>query len=95
MGPNATLDNIKHFVALPIGCLIASALSFAFGAIGTRLFDLPMWLTPSMIYNNAISLPLLLIKALAVTGGLDEILDILPNDTAKTAVARGKIFAKS
>ncbi|KAL8942727.1 MAG: hypothetical protein Q9216_001475 [Gyalolechia sp. 2 TL-2023] len=61
------------------------------GAVLTRLFKLPSWVTPALSFNNTTSLPLLLIQALESTGILETLL-ISDSDTTADALNRAKSY---
>lgn len=57
----------------------------------TRLFELPLWITPAICFNNTTSLPLLLIQSLESSGVLEALLRS-DSDTTSAAVKRAKSY---
>ena len=43
-------------------------------------------------FNNAVSLPLLLVASLGSTGGLDHLVDLTPGDTIQSAMSRARSY---
>lgn len=62
----------------------------ALGWVLKRMFKFPPWTVPAICFNNTTALPLLLIKSLATTGVLDEI--IKEGDTTTAALNRAKSY---
>lgn len=60
------------------------------GLAGVRLFKLPRWVTPAVMFNNSTSLPLLLVQSMESTGILDDILK--PGQSSHEAIARAQSY---
>src|SRR5450755_4567453 len=63
----------------------------AFGALVTRIFKLPKWVTPAICFNNTTSLPLLLVQSLDATGTLSRLV-ISDSDSTSDAIERAKSY---
>ncbi|KAJ7935570.1 membrane transport protein-domain-containing protein [Mycena leptocephala] len=72
IGPLATAHNIRtYWPIIPLSLFFQCvALTVA---ILSRMAGMPQYYVPMFIFNNVTSLPLLLINALAATGGLDPL----------------------
>jgi hypothetical protein len=68
-------------------------ISWLFGFIGVKLFGFPQWIVPCMIFNNATSLPLLLLQALGKIGTLKSLVG--EGEGMSEVLARGKVSAAS
>ena len=66
-------------------------ISWLFGFIGVKLFGFPQWIVPCMIFNNATSLPLLLLQALGKIGTLKSLVG--EGEEMSEVLARGKVSA--
>ena len=95
MGPNSDFNDLKHYISLPILCIFTALLSYLSGTVGVRLFNLPRWIVPANIFNNAVSLPLLLSSSLASTGALDTLVALTVDDTRVQALSRAKTYILS
>ncbi|KAJ7254388.1 hypothetical protein B0H12DRAFT_1184130 [Mycena haematopus] len=59
-------------------------------ALLSRMFGMPQHYVPMFIFNNVTSLPLLLINALAATGGLDPL--VTGDRTLESALRIGRVY---
>ncbi|KAJ7069851.1 hypothetical protein C8F01DRAFT_531628 [Mycena amicta] len=88
IGPLATAQNLKSY--WPI---IPLSLLFHTVALGvsllSRMLGMPQHLVPMFIFNNVTSLPLLLLGALATTGGLDPL--VTPERTLQDVLRSGRV----
>ncbi|WVF68279.1 hypothetical protein IAT40_003044 [Kwoniella sp. CBS 6097] len=84
IGPLASWSNLQQYWIIIAYALIFQAISWVVGAIGVVVFKMPPWIVPCMVFNNATSLPLLLLSSLGKNGtlsplvgkdGLDDVLD--------------------
>ncbi|KAJ6557414.1 membrane transport protein-domain-containing protein [Mycena vulgaris] len=89
IGPLATASNLKNY--WPI---IPLSLFFQFVALMVALLSqmagMPPHYVPMFIFNNVTSLPLLLINALAATGGLDQL--VTAGRTLESVQKAGRVY---
>ncbi|ORY23035.1 endoplasmic reticulum protein [Naematelia encephala] len=88
IGPLASWSNLREYWIILVYAVLFQLISWIFGVIGTRLLRCPQWLVPCLIFNNATSLPLLLLKALGANGTLDSLSD---GDLDKV-LSRGRVY---
>ncbi|MCJ1314205.1 hypothetical protein MMC25_007885 [Agyrium rufum] len=91
VGNELHLDTATRYVPILIWAISYALLSFAIGAVTTRMFKLPRWVTPAIAINNTTSLPLLLIQSLDATGILNRLL-ASEDDTTSAAIMRAKSY---
>jgi hypothetical protein len=48
-------------------------VSFVAAVVLRKLFNLPQWLVPCLVFNNVTSLPLLMFSSLSSQGALDDL----------------------
>ncbi|KAJ7780572.1 hypothetical protein DFH07DRAFT_1022329 [Mycena maculata] len=89
IGPLATLGNLKsYWPIIPLSvCFQLIALTVA---LGSRFLGMPPHYVPMFVFNNVTSLPLLLISALAATGGLDPL--VTPGKTLDSVLKTGRVY---
>ncbi|KAL8291781.1 hypothetical protein RQP46_002039 [Phenoliferia psychrophenolica] len=89
IGPLATVENLKSYgIIIPI-TLLLQVVSLFVGE-SSRALGMPQHYVPMFVFNNATSLPLLLITALSTTGSLDGLVPI--NDTLAAVLKRGRVY---
>ncbi|KAF2198778.1 hypothetical protein GQ43DRAFT_400171 [Delitschia confertaspora ATCC 74209] len=90
VGSEISGGTAMRYVPIIMWSLLYNAVSAALGAVATRMFKLPPWVTVAITFNNTTSLPLLLIKSLDATGILDSIL--VGGDTSSEAIDRATSY---
>ncbi|KAJ7645428.1 membrane transport protein-domain-containing protein [Mycena polygramma] len=89
IGPLATVNNLRSY--WPI---IPLSLFFQSVALAVALLSswagMPQHYVPMFVFNNVTSLPLLLINALAATGGLDQL--ITGDRTLESVLKLGRVY---
>ncbi|KAJ7147494.1 membrane transport protein-domain-containing protein [Mycena crocata] len=89
IGPLATASNLKKY--WPIIPLSVFFQGIALGvALLSRMAGMDQQWVPMFIFNNVTSLPLLLISALAATGGLDPL--VTPDRTLQNVLSTGRVY---
>ncbi|KIK64204.1 hypothetical protein GYMLUDRAFT_985216 [Collybiopsis luxurians FD-317 M1] len=73
VGEGFSMDNIGRFAPIIIWGFGYNIISIILGSTATRLLKLPAWVTAAVTFNNATSLPLLLLQSFAVSGALSSI----------------------
>ncbi|KAJ7505388.1 auxin efflux carrier [Mycena galericulata] len=89
IGPLATVSNLKNYWPIIPLSIFFQLISLAV-ALASRLAGMPQHYVPMFIFNNVTSLPLLLINALAATGGLDPL--ITPGKTLDSVLKTGRVY---
>ena len=74
VGPNFSLHDSAKIVPIFIFAAAEMAIGYVVGKIGERYFKFPRWITPSLMFNNTTSLPLLLARDLKDNGIMDALL---------------------
>ncbi|KAJ7044047.1 auxin efflux carrier [Mycena alexandri] len=89
IGPLATVHNLKtYWPIIPLSlCFQSVALVVA---LLSHMVGMPQHYVPMFIFNNVTSLPLLLIDALAATGGLDQFLT--GDKTLDSVLKTGRVY---
>ncbi|KAG7580157.1 hypothetical protein FFLO_00128 [Filobasidium floriforme] len=90
IGPLATPENLESYWIVVVLSLAYQLISWLFGFIGVKLFGFPQWIVPCMIFNNATSLPLLLLQALGKIGTLKSLVG--EGEEMSEVLARGKVY---
>ncbi|KAF7299077.1 Dual specificity kinase 1 [Mycena indigotica] len=89
IGPLATAHNLRsYWPIIPLSLFFQSIALLA--AILSRTLGMPRHLIPMFIFNNVTSLPLLLLGALAATGGLDPL--VTPERPLESVVRSGRVY---
>ncbi|KAJ6584891.1 auxin efflux carrier [Mycena capillaripes] len=89
IGPLATVNNLKNYwPIIPLSLLFQTVALIV--ALLSRLAGMPQHYVPMFIFNNVTSLPLLLINALAATGGLDPL--VTGDRTLDSALKIGRVY---
>lgn len=91
LGSQLDLDTATRYVPILVWSVLYNVTSIVIGAIASRIFKLPKWVTPALAFNNTTSLPLLLVQSLGSTGALEQILQS-PSDTVSAAVDRARSY---
>ena len=91
MGPQSKPSELREYWILPTFTLSFTCLSLLYAFVGVKFFKMPRWLYPAAAFPNMLSLPLLMIEALARTGAVDNLLNA-EGDTVAKALARGKVY---
>ncbi|KAF8583386.1 hypothetical protein K439DRAFT_59872 [Ramaria rubella] len=94
IGPEATLSKLMEYWPIIIFSLFNLLFSYLFASLGHQIFKsvfpFPRWIIPCCMYNNVITLTLLMIETLGSTGALDG---IIGDPTAiPDALRRAKIY---
>lgn len=90
IGPLATPSNLQSYWIIVVLSLLYQVISWVFGVIGVKLFGFSEWLIPCMIFNNATSLPLLLLQSLGKIGTLKNL--VQDGDSMDEVLRRGKVY---
>ncbi|CAD6569589.1 MAG: hypothetical protein TREMPRED_005321 [Tremellales sp. Tagirdzhanova-0007] len=91
IGPLATWTNIKEYWIIIVYSVLFQFISWLFGVIGVGMFKMPQWIVPCMVFNNATSLPLLLLTSLGKNGTLVPLIT-RDGDTLDRVLGRGKVY---
>ncbi|KAK7547276.1 membrane transporter [Phyllosticta citricarpa] len=86
VGSQLQHETATNYVPILIFAIITIFSSVAFGSICTRVFKLPVWITPAIAFNNTTSLPLLLVQSLNAAGVLAMV------DDSPDVVERAKSY---
>ncbi|KAL7423975.1 hypothetical protein Q5752_001560 [Cryptotrichosporon argae] len=90
IGPLATWSNIQHYWIILVYSVLFQLVSYLFGAVAVYGLKMPQWLIPCMVFNNATSLPLLLLNSLGSMGTLDPLLG--KGESLDAALSRGRVY---
>ncbi|KAJ7784636.1 hypothetical protein B0H16DRAFT_304762 [Mycena metata] len=89
IGPLATVHNLKtYWPIIPLSLCFQSVALIV--ALLSHLIGMPQHYVPMFIFNNVTSLPLLLINALAATGGLDQF--VTGDKTLDSVLKTGRVY---
>ncbi|KFA65034.1 hypothetical protein S40285_05631 [Stachybotrys chlorohalonatus IBT 40285] len=91
LGSELDIDTVTRYIPILVWALFYNVGSWAIGALGTRVFKLPKWVTPAVTFNNTTSMPLLLIQSLGSTGTLTQ-LAWHDSDDVETIVGRARSY---
>ncbi|KAI9151357.1 Polysaccharide monooxygenase Cel61a [Paramyrothecium foliicola] len=91
LGTELDANNITRYLPVLAWALFYNIVSWLIGALGTRLLNLPKWVTPAVTFNNTTSMPLLLIQSLGSTGVLGQ-LAWHDSDDSDTIVQRARSY---
>ncbi|KAK7528892.1 membrane transporter [Phyllosticta citriasiana] len=86
VGSQLQHETATNYVPILIFAIITIFSSVAFGSMCTRVFKLPVWITPAIAFNNTTSLPLLLVQSLNAAGVLAMV------DDSPDVVERAKSY---
>ncbi|KAF7314196.1 Dual specificity kinase 1 [Mycena kentingensis (nom. inval.)] len=89
IGPLASAENLKSYWPIIPLSLFFQSVALAV-AIASRKLGMPKHLVPMFIFNNVTSLPLLLLSALAATGGLDPL--VTPERSLESLTRSGRVY---
>jgi len=89
VGPLASWANIKEYWIIIAYSLFFQICSWLVGLIGVKVLRMPQWILPCMIFNNATSLPLLLLSSLAKNGALNS---LIREDSVGAILSRGRVY---
>ncbi|KAJ9118171.1 hypothetical protein QFC22_004075 [Naganishia vaughanmartiniae] len=90
IGPLATPKNLASYWIIIVVSLVFQLTSFVFGIIGWKLLKMPQWIVPCVVFNNATSLPLLLLESLGTTGTLKQLMR--DGETMDDVLDRGRVY---
>ncbi|KAJ9099766.1 hypothetical protein QFC21_003764 [Naganishia friedmannii] len=90
IGPLATPKNLASYWIIIVLSLGFQLISFAFGVIGWKLLRMPQWIVPCVVFNNATSLPLLLLESLGTTGTLKQLMR--DGESMDDVLNRGRVY---
>ena len=79
-------EKALRYVPIILWALVTGIVSLLLGALLTRTFNMPEWVTPAIAFNNTTSLPLLLVQSLEAT----KLLHVL--DPSGDVVERAKSY---
>ncbi|CAE6493441.1 unnamed protein product [Rhizoctonia solani] len=91
IGPHATRNNLIDYGIIVILSIFAMLVSYFVGVVSRRALKSPRWTVAAFIFNNATSLPLLLLNSLEKTGTIEIIIGKNGGSVAD-AVARGRTY---
>lgn len=91
IGPHATPHNLLDYGIIVIFSIFAMLVSYLVGVSSRRAFKSPRWTVAAFIFNNATSLPLLLLDSLEKTGTIGIIIG-KDGGSVADAVARGRTY---
>ncbi|CAE6420265.1 unnamed protein product [Rhizoctonia solani] len=91
IGPHATPHNLTDYGIIVALSIFAMVVSYLAGIASRRVFKSPRWTVAAFIFNNATSLPLLLLNSLEKTGTISIIIGKNGGSVAD-AVARGRTY---
>ncbi|KAL7006329.1 hypothetical protein EMMF5_004215 [Cystobasidiomycetes sp. EMM_F5] len=91
MGKQASADKLVEYWILPVSATVFTLLSLMYAWIGVNLLRMPNWMYPAAAFPNMLSLPLLMVQALAKTGTLGKLLTD-PDDSIDDALDRAKVY---
>ncbi|KAF7346216.1 Dual specificity kinase 1 [Mycena sanguinolenta] len=89
IGPLTTASNMRNYWPIIPLSLFFQGVAFMV-AVLSRMAGMPQHYVPMFIFNNVTSLPLLLINALAATGGLDPL--VTGDRTLESALKIGRVY---
>ncbi|KAJ6508888.1 hypothetical protein C8R45DRAFT_969177 [Mycena sanguinolenta] len=89
IGPLTTASNMRNYWPIIPLSLFFQGVAFIV-ALLSRMAGMPQHYVPILIFNNVTSLPLLLINALAATGGLDPL--VTGDRTPESALKIGRVY---
>ncbi|KIJ27255.1 hypothetical protein M422DRAFT_784975 [Sphaerobolus stellatus SS14] len=94
IGPQASWSNIVHYWPIILYSVMQITLSYLFTSLGRRIFkstyDFPRWIIPSAMFNNSVTLPVLMVECLGKAGAFDGIIG--GSDTLEAALSRAKTY---
>ncbi|CAE6414211.1 unnamed protein product [Rhizoctonia solani] len=91
IGPHATPHNLFDYGIIVIFSVFAMLVSYLVGVTSRRVLKSPRWTVAAFIFNNATSLPLLLLDSLEKTGTISIIIGKNGGSVAD-AVTRGRTY---
>nr|XP_031862775.1 uncharacterized protein CI109_001787 [Kwoniella shandongensis]KAA5529847.1 hypothetical protein CI109_001787 [Kwoniella shandongensis] len=89
IGPLASWSNLKDYWIIIVYSLLFQLISWVAGVAAVVLFKMPQWVVPCMVFNNATSLPLLLLTSLGKNGTLAP---LVGKDDLDQVLSRGKVY---
>ncbi|KAF8208866.1 hypothetical protein K438DRAFT_1813035 [Mycena galopus ATCC 62051] len=89
IGPLTTASNMRNYWPIIPLSLFFQSVAFLV-ALLSRMAGMPQHYVPMFIFNNVTSLPLLLLNALAATGGLDPL--VTGDRTLESALKIGRVY---
>ncbi|KAF7365285.1 Dual specificity kinase 1 [Mycena venus] len=89
IGPLTTASNLRNYWPIIPLSLFFQGVAFAVASL-SAMAGMPQHYVPMFIFNNVTSLPLLLINALAATGGLDPL--VTGGRTLESALKIGRLY---
>ncbi|KAL2415388.1 hypothetical protein ABEF91_005250 [Exophiala dermatitidis] len=96
IGSQVHLESATRYIPIIIWGILYHVAAIGGTLAISRMFKLPAWTTPAISFNNAISMPLLLIQSLEVTGVLEPLTgpgDKSPSEAVKRAESYFLVFA--
>ncbi|OCF41258.1 endoplasmic reticulum protein [Kwoniella heveanensis CBS 569] len=89
IGPLASWENLQQYWIIIAYALVFQAISWIVGVIGVVVFKMPPWIVPCMVFNNATSMPLLLLSSLGKNGTLSP---LVGKDSLDDVLDRGQVY---
>ncbi|CAE6486246.1 unnamed protein product [Rhizoctonia solani] len=91
IGPHATPHNLTDYGIIVVLSIFAMLVSYLVGIASRRALKSPRWTVAAFVFNNATSLPLLLLNSLEKTGTIEIIIG-KDGGSVEDAVARGQTY---
>ncbi|KAF8609954.1 endoplasmic reticulum protein [Ceratobasidium sp. AG-I] len=91
IGPHATVSNLSDYGIIVVLSVFAMLVSYLVGALTHHVLKGPRWTKAAFIFNNATSLPLLLLNSLEKTGTIRIIIG-KHGGSVEAAVTRGRTY---
>ncbi|EXJ93616.1 hypothetical protein A1O1_02008 [Capronia coronata CBS 617.96] len=70
IGSQVRIESAMRYIPIIVWAILYHVAAIGATLFISRMFKLPAWTTPAISFNNAISMPLLLLRSLEVTGVL-------------------------
>ncbi|PGH23928.1 hypothetical protein AJ80_01990 [Polytolypa hystricis UAMH7299] len=90
IGAQLRVEKVGNYAPVVVWSILTVFVSFLLGETVRKLLRLPPWVTPSCIFNNTTSLPLLLVQSLQSAGSLDVL--VPSGETVSDAVERAQSY---
>ncbi|KAF8609986.1 hypothetical protein BDV93DRAFT_3921 [Ceratobasidium sp. AG-I] len=91
IGPHATFANLRDYASIVIFSVLSLVLSYIVSTVFQLCAKSPGWTVPAFMFQNSVSLPLLLVDSLENTGVIETIIGPHGGDV-HAAVERGRAY---